>query len=244
MIKTKSAINEIKINLDFVQNELNRRRPGQSKIVTQRNELDEVEFYSGIFEGVTTGTPIGFIIKNTNHKPKDYSHIKSTYRPSHADYVYDKKYWQGNGKSYFQLKFGMDCLREVSANLKNKNIPLHIFEGNYEELKNWIEINFPKSVIYMNHFTDIDYYRTKTNVFKRFYADLKRIKIFENFGIQTKNFNRDAWSFDWQKIMTKPILSEVKTSDAWSPKSSPYPGDAGSLHVRTHTILLLSLIHI
>jgi chorismate synthase len=93
----------IKINLDFVQNELNRRRPGQSKIVTQRNELDEVEFYSGIFEGVTTGTPIGFIIKNTNHKPKDYSHIKSTYRPSHADYVYDKKYgyrdYRGGGRS-------------------------------------------------------------------------------------------------------------------------------------------------
>ena len=66
----------VKINLEFVQNELNRRRPGQSKIVTQRNELDQVEFYSGIFEGVTTGTPIGFIIKNTNHKSKDYSHIK------------------------------------------------------------------------------------------------------------------------------------------------------------------------
>ena len=93
----------IKINLEFVQDELNRRRPGQSKIVTQRNELDQVEFYSGIFEGVTTGTPIGFIIKNTNHKSKDYSHIKSTYRPSHADYVYDKKYghrdYRGGGRS-------------------------------------------------------------------------------------------------------------------------------------------------
>ena len=90
-------------------------------------------------------------------------------------YVYDKKYWQGNGKSTFQLKFGMDCLKEVSNNLKNRNIPLHVFEGNYEELKNWIEVNFPKSVIYMNHFTDIGYYRNDTNVFKRFYADQKRI---------------------------------------------------------------------
>ena len=134
-------------------------------------------------------------------------------------YVYDKKYWQGNGKSTFQLKFGMDCLKEVSNNLKNRNIPLHVFEGNYEKLKNWIEVNFPKSVIYMNHFTDIGYYRNDTNVFKRFYADQKRIKIFENFGIQTKNFNRDAWSIDWQKIMTKPILSEIKTSTPWSPKN-------------------------
>ena len=133
-------------------------------------------------------------------------------------FVYDKNYWQANGKSAFQLKFAMDCLREVSDNLKNKNIPLHIFEGDYEELKNWIEINFPNSVIYMNHFTDIDYYRTRTNGFKRFYADQKRIKIFENFGIQTKNFNRDAWSFDWQKIMTKPILSEVKASAPWGLK--------------------------
>ena len=91
-------------------------------------------------------------------------------------YVYDKKYWQGNGKSTFQLKFGMDCLKEVSNNLKNRNIPLHVFEGNYEKLKNWIEVNFPKSVIYMNHFTDIGYYRNDTNVFKRFYADQKRIK--------------------------------------------------------------------
>ena len=91
-------------------------------------------------------------------------------------FVYDKNYWQGNGKSAFQLKFAMDCLREVSDNLKNKNIPLHIFEGDYEELKNWIEINFSNSVIYMNHFTDIDYYRTRTNSFKRFYLKISEIQ--------------------------------------------------------------------
>ena len=82
----------------------------------------------------------------------------------------------------------MDCLKEVSNNLKNRNIPLHVFEGNYEKLKNWIEVNFPKSVIYMNHFTDIGYYRNDTNVFKRFYADQKRIKIFENFWNSNKKF--------------------------------------------------------
>jgi chorismate synthase len=93
------------IQLDFeaIQNEMERRKPGQSKIVTQRKEPDAVEFYSGIFEGVTTGTPIGFVIHNTNQKSKDYSHIKDVYRPSHADYTYDKKYgvrdYRGGGRS-------------------------------------------------------------------------------------------------------------------------------------------------
>ncbi len=93
----------IEIDLDAIQNELNRRKPGQSAIVTQRKEPDTVEFYSGIFEGKTTGTPIGFAIHNTNQKSHDYSHIKDSYRPSHADYVYDQKYgfrdYRGGGRS-------------------------------------------------------------------------------------------------------------------------------------------------
>lgn len=93
------------ITLDFnaIRNEMQRRKPGQSAIVTQRKEDDEVQFLSGIFEGKTTGTPIGFIIPNTNQKSDDYSHIKDTYRPSHADYVYEKKYgirdFRGGGRS-------------------------------------------------------------------------------------------------------------------------------------------------
>ncbi len=93
------------LQLDFeaIQDELNRRKPGQSAIVTQRKEPDTVEFYSGIFEGQTTGTPIGFVIHNANQKSKDYSHIKDTYRPSHADYTYDEKYgvrdYRGGGRS-------------------------------------------------------------------------------------------------------------------------------------------------
>jgi chorismate synthase len=82
---------------------MNRRKPGQSEIVTQRKEPDTVEFLSGIFEGKTTGTPIGFIIQNTNQKSQDYSHIKDVYRPSHADYTYEKKYgnrdYRGGGRS-------------------------------------------------------------------------------------------------------------------------------------------------
>lgn len=93
------------IVLDFerIQKELSRRKPGQSSIVTQRKEDDEVQFLSGIFEGKTTGTPISFIIPNTNQKSDDYSHIKDSFRPSHADYVYEQKYgirdYRGGGRS-------------------------------------------------------------------------------------------------------------------------------------------------
>ena len=91
------------LDLEAIQNELNRRKPGQSEIVTQRKEPDTVKFLSGIFEGVTTGTPIGFVIENANQKSKDYSHIKEVYRPSHADYTYDQKYgvrdYRGGGRS-------------------------------------------------------------------------------------------------------------------------------------------------
>ena len=93
----------IEIDFDAIQNEMERRKPGQSAIVTQRKEDDAVQFLSGIFEGKTTGTPIGFIIPNTNQKSEDYSQFKETYRPSHADYVYEKKYgirdYRGGGRS-------------------------------------------------------------------------------------------------------------------------------------------------
>ncbi|AVR46387.1 chorismate synthase [Christiangramia fulva] len=93
----------LEIDTTLVQQDLDRRRPGQSAIVTQRKEPDTVEFLSGIFEGKSTGTPIGFVIKNANQKSKDYSHIKDTYRPSHADYTYDEKYgvrdYRGGGRS-------------------------------------------------------------------------------------------------------------------------------------------------
>jgi len=93
----------LKINIKKVNDDLNRRRPGQSEIVTQRKEADSVEFLSGIFKDKTTGTPIGFIIKNKDQKSKDYNHIMNSYRPSHADFVYDKKYgfrdYRGGGRS-------------------------------------------------------------------------------------------------------------------------------------------------
>ena len=93
----------LKLDLEKIQAELNRRKPGQSEIVTQRKEPDTVEFLSGIFESVTLGTPIGFVIENADQKSKDYSHIKEVYRPSHADFTYQEKYgvrdYRGGGRS-------------------------------------------------------------------------------------------------------------------------------------------------
>jgi chorismate synthase len=93
----------MKVDFEAIQKELDRRKPGQSAIVTQRKEPDTVQFLSGLFEGITTGTSIGFQIQNTNQKSKDYSHNTNIYRPSHADYTYDKKYgtrdFRGGGRA-------------------------------------------------------------------------------------------------------------------------------------------------
>ena len=93
----------IEIDTAFVQEELNRRRPGQSKITTARKEADEVEFLSGIFEGRSTGCPIGFIVRNTNQHSSDYENLRNVFRPSHADYTYTTKYGirdhRGGGRS-------------------------------------------------------------------------------------------------------------------------------------------------
>lgn len=91
------------LDVEFIQSELNRRRPGQSSIVTQRKEPDQVQIISGIFEGKTTGTPLTLVIWNQDAKSKDYSHIADQFRPSHADYTYQQKYgirdYRGGGRS-------------------------------------------------------------------------------------------------------------------------------------------------
>ncbi|MBR5193343.1 MAG: chorismate synthase [Bacteroidaceae bacterium] len=93
----------ITIDMDFVQQELNRRRPGQSQLTTSRQEPDQVEFLSGIFEGKTTGCPIGFIVWNKNQHSNDYENIRNLFRPSHADYTYTQKFGlrdhRGGGRS-------------------------------------------------------------------------------------------------------------------------------------------------
>lgn len=93
----------VKIDMDFVQKELARRRPGQSLVASQRNETDKVEILSGLFEGKTTGCPIGFIVWNKDQQSVDYDNLRDVYRPSHADYTYEVKYgirdYRGGGRS-------------------------------------------------------------------------------------------------------------------------------------------------
>ncbi len=93
----------LRINTEFIQKYLNKRAPGSSSFVTQRKEKDKIEIVSGVFDGYTTGTPIGMIIKNNDHKTKDYDEIKKKFRPAHADFTYFKKYgirdYRGGGRS-------------------------------------------------------------------------------------------------------------------------------------------------
>ncbi len=93
----------ITVDLDYIQSELNRRRPGQSRLTTARNEADQVEILSGVFEGKTTGCPIGFLVRNTNQHSSDYENMRNVFRPSHADYTYAQKYGirdhRGGGRS-------------------------------------------------------------------------------------------------------------------------------------------------
>ena len=140
-----------KINLELISNEMQRRKPGQSKIVTQRKEEDSVEFLSGIFEGVTTGTPIGFIIKNNDQKSKDYDHLKNSFRPSHADFVYEKKYgirdYRGGGRSSARETA---CRVVAGAIAKQilKNIGIQAFTtsiGNVSLDENY-KLNNPKNI--------------------------------------------------------------------------------------------------
>ncbi|MCD8281722.1 MAG: chorismate synthase, partial [Prevotella sp.] len=93
----------IDIDTDFIQAELDRRRPGQSRLTTSRNEADRAEILSGVFEGKSTGAPIGFVVRNTNQHSQDYTNLRDIYRPSHADYTYDAKYgirdYRGGGRA-------------------------------------------------------------------------------------------------------------------------------------------------
>ena len=118
----------VSINLERLQAELQRRRPGQSNLTTARKESDQVTLLSGVFEGRTTGTPIGFTIPNRDAKPGDYSHLEGQYRPSHADYTYDAKYGvrdhRGGGRS---------SARETAARVVAGAIARQFFEQLYPQ---------------------------------------------------------------------------------------------------------------
>lgn len=119
----------IDIDMEFVQNELNRRRPGQSHITTSRNEADKVEFLSGVFEGKSTGTPIGFEVRNTNQHSQDYENMRCLFRPSHADYTYYNKYGirdhQGGGRSSARITIAR-CVGGALAKLALRQLGISI----------------------------------------------------------------------------------------------------------------------
>lgn len=110
----------VTIDMDFIQSELARRRPGQSKITTSRNEPDQVELLSGVFEGKSTGCPIGFIVRNTNQHSQDYENMRCLFRPSHADFTYQQKYGvrdhRGGGRSSARITIGR-CVAGALAKL-------------------------------------------------------------------------------------------------------------------------------
>ncbi len=119
----------IDIDMDFVQSELNRRRPGQSHITTARKEADKVEFLSGVFEGKSTGTPIGFEVRNQNQHSQDYENMRCLFRPSHADYTYHEKYGvrdhRGGGRSSARITIAR-CVGGALAKLALRQLGISI----------------------------------------------------------------------------------------------------------------------
>lgn len=119
----------IDIDLNFIQQELNRRRPGQSNITTSRNEADRVELLSGIFEGKSTGCPIGFIVRNENQHSSDYDNMREVFRPSHADYTYTQKYGvrdhRGGGRSSARITISR-CVAGALAKLALRQLGIEI----------------------------------------------------------------------------------------------------------------------
>ena len=147
----------IPINLEEIQNDLDRRKPGQSEISTQRKEGDKAEILSGVFDGLTLGTPISISVWNTDAKSKDYEHMKSVYRPSHADFTYQAKYgirnWKGGGrasaretigrvaagsvaKKFLKIEYGTEILAfvkriaDIDSSIKHADIDHQSIESN------------------------------------------------------------------------------------------------------------------
>lgn len=146
----------ITIDEAFIQSELQRRKPGQSKITTQRKEEDEVEILSGTFEGKSTGTPIGLLIRNKDQKSKDYSHIADKFRPSHADYTYETKYgnrdYRGGGRSSARetaVRVAAGAIAKLM--LKEKGITFHAYVSQVGDLS----LEKP--------YTELDLSQTETN---------------------------------------------------------------------------------
>lgn len=120
----------IEVDMEFIQKELDRRKPGQSKLTTDRKEADQIEILSGIFEGKTTGCPIGFLVRNTNQHSNDYENLRDLYRPSHADYTYTQKYGirdhRGGGRSSARETIAR-CVGGAFAKLALKQVGIELY---------------------------------------------------------------------------------------------------------------------
>jgi len=149
----------INLDMEFMRSEMQRRKPGQSKIVTQRHEEDEFEILSGVFEGRTTGTPIAMIIRNSDQRSKDYEHLLQAYRPSHADLTYDLKYGfrdhRGGGRS---------SARETAARVLAGSVAKQLLEqygvviNAYVQSVGDIELHKP--------YTELDLSQTESNIMR------------------------------------------------------------------------------
>ena len=141
------------INEDFIREEMQRRKPGQSKITTQRKEEDEIQILSGVFEGKSTGTPIGMIIMNTDQKSKDYGHIADKFRPSHADFTYFEKYgirdYRGGGRSSARETAARVAAGAIAKLfLRHYGIHIHAYVSQVGELrleKSYLEMDLKKA---------------------------------------------------------------------------------------------------
>lgn len=139
----------IDIDVEFIQNELNRRRPGQSKITTGRDEKDKVEILSGVFDGKSTGCPIGFVVMNNSQHSSDYNNLKDLFRPSHADYTYYKKYgirdYRGGGRASARITISR-CVGGALAKLALRKMGVSVYAytsqvGNIKLEKDYTEYN-------------------------------------------------------------------------------------------------------
>jgi chorismate synthase len=148
----------LEIDQDFIQAELTRRRPGQSKITTQRQEEDRFQILSGVFEGRSTGTPIALVIENQDQRSKDYSHVENVFRPSHADYTYEAKYGirdhRGGGRSSARETAARVAAGAIAKILLRKsNMTINAFVSQVGDIK-------------APHYTQLDFTKTEENIIR------------------------------------------------------------------------------
>ena len=168
----------IPIDLDFIQHELSRRRPGQSRITTQRKEADQVELLSGVFEGQSTGAPIGFIVRNTNQHSNDYDNMRELFRPSHADYTYFEKYGlrdhRGGGRSSARITISR-CVGGALAKLALRNLGITV-QGYVSQVGN---------ITLDNDYHHYDLNQTESNAVRC--PDVEKAKAMEDLIMEVKN---------------------------------------------------------